>query len=84
MVSGKGLILGLAGLGGVALLLRAANSGTSAKSETQQTYVDKTLAAAKAKTTTASSSKVTKTKSAVKRGAAEVQSAVNAINKLLA
>jgi len=83
MASGKGLILGLAGLGGVALLLRAASSGTSAKSATQQTYVDKTLAAAKAKTTAASSSKVTAAKNYAKKGTAEVQSAVNAINNLL-
>lgn len=85
MASGKGVILGLAGLGGVALLLRAASSGTSAKATTQQTYVDKTLEAAKAKatSTTAKGGKVDTAKTYVKKGTAEVQSAVNAINKLL-
>ena len=86
MASGKGIVLGLAGLGGVALLLRAASAGTSAKSETQKTYVDQTLDKAKAKvtaTTTAKGGKVDTAKGYVKKGTAEVQSAVNAINKLL-
>lgn len=83
MASGKGLILGLAGLGGVALLLRAASSGTSAKSNVQQTYVDKTLAAVKAKVAAKSTGKVATAKSYAKKGTAEVQSAVNAINALL-
>jgi uncharacterized cupredoxin-like copper-binding protein len=85
MASGKGIVLGLAGLGGVALLLRAASGGTSAKSATQQTYVDKTLAAAKAKatSTTAKGSTVDKAKGYAAKGTAEAQSAINAINNLL-
>ncbi len=85
MASGKGIVLGLAGLGGVALLLRAASAGTSAKSDTQQTYVDKTLAAAKAKasSTTAKGGKVDTAKKYVAKGTAEAQSAINAINNLL-
>lgn len=83
MTSGKGIVLGLAGLGGVALLLRAASKTTSAPSAVQQTYVDKSIEAAKAKAKAASSSKVAKAKSYVAKGAAETQSAVNAINQLL-
>lgn len=83
MASGKGIILGLAGLGGVALLLRAASSGTTAPAAKQQTYVDKTLEAAKAKAAAAKGGKVETAKGYVKKGTAEVQSAVNAINKLL-
>jgi hypothetical protein len=82
MASGKGIILGLAGLGGVALLLRAASSGTSAKASTQQTYVDKTLSNIKTKAATPNP-KITKAKGYVAKGTAEVQSAVNAINNLL-
>ena len=83
MASGKGIILGLAGLGGVALLLRAASGGTSAKSTTQQTYVDKTLAAAKAKATPSKGGTVDKAKGYAAKGTAEAQSAINAINNLL-
>jgi hypothetical protein len=75
-MNGKGIVLGLAGLGGVALLLRAASKTTSAPAAAQQTYVDKTLAAAK-------TGKVATAKSYAKKGTAEVQSAVNAIDKLL-
>lgn len=82
-MNGKGLILGLAGVGAVGLLLRAASKTTSAPAAAQQTYVDKTLEAAKAKTKTATSSKVTKAKTYAQKGTAEVQSAVNAINNLL-
>lgn len=82
MANGKAIILGLAGVGGVALLLRAASKGSSATSATQQTYVDKTLASAKAKVT-APNAKVTKAKGYVAKGTAEAQSAVNAINALL-
>ena len=85
MARGKGLILGLAGVGDVALLLRAASKGSSATSTTQQTYVDKTLQAAKAKATatTAKGSKVDKVKGYAAKGTAEAQSAINAINNLL-
>lgn len=85
MANGKAVVLGLAGVGGVALLLRAASKGTTAPAAKQQTYVDKTLEAAKAKatSTTAKGGKVDKAKSVVKKGTAEVQSAVNAINDLL-
>jgi hypothetical protein len=86
MASGKGIILGLAGVGGVALLLRAASKGTTAPAAKQQTYVDKTLDAAKAKATaatTAKGGKVDKAKGYVQKGTAEAQSAINAINQLL-
>ena len=86
MASGKGLILGLAGVGGVALLLRAASKGSTAPAVKQQTYVDKTLEAAKAKAaaaTTAKGGKVDKAKGYIAKGTAEAQSAVNAINALL-
>lgn len=82
-MNGKGVILGLAGVGGVALLLRAASKTTSAPAAVQQTYVDKTLANAKAKATAASSSKVTKAKQYAAKGTSEVRAAVNAIDKLL-
>ena len=79
MANGKGIILAIAGLGGVALLARAASGAPAAK---QQTYVDKTLANVTAKTT-AKGGKVDTAKGYVKKGTAEVQSAVNAINNLL-
>ena len=79
MANGKGIILAIAGLGGVALLARAASGATS---ETQQTYVDQTLA--KAKTAAAKkNATVEKAKATGKKVTAEAQSAVNAINKLL-
>ncbi len=86
MANGKAVILGLAGVGGVALLLRAASKGTTAPAAKQQTYVDQTLEKAKAKvtaSTTAKGGKVDKAKGYVKKGTAEVQSAVTAINNLL-
>lgn len=83
MASGKGIVLGLAGLGGVALLLRAASKTTSAPAAVQQTYVDKSIAAAKAKATAASSSKVSKAKAYAAKGTSEVRAAANAIDKLL-
>jgi hypothetical protein len=85
MANGKAIVLGLAGVGGVALLLRAASKGSSAPAAKQQTYVDKTLEAAKAKATgtTAKGSKVDKAKGYVSKGTAEAQSAINAINNLL-
>lgn len=82
-MSGKGIVLGLAGLGGVALLLRAASKTTSAPAAVQQTYVDKSIEAAKAKAKGASSTKVEKAKGYAKKATAETQAAVNAINKLL-
>jgi len=75
-MNGKGIVLGLAGIGGVALLLRAASKTTSAPAAVQQTYVDKTLAAAK-------TGKVAKAKGYVQKGSSEVKAAVNAIDKLL-
>lgn len=84
-MNGKGVILGLAGLGGVALLLHAASKGSSATSATQQTYVDKTLADAKTKVdkTTAKGSTLDKYKGYAKKGTEEASSAVNAISNLL-
>ncbi len=76
MANGKGIVLAIAGLGGVALLARAASAAPAAK---QQTYVDKTLA----RTQAAKSAKVEKAKAVARKGTAEVQSAVNAINNLL-
>jgi hypothetical protein len=75
-MNGKGIVLGLAGIGGVALLLRAASKTTSAPAVAQQTYVDKTLAAAK-------TGKVAKAKAYAQKGSSEVKAAVNAIDKLL-
>jgi hypothetical protein len=83
MGNGKGIVLGLAGLGAVGLLLRAASKSASAPSHVQQTYVDKTIEAAKAKVAAKSSAKVAKAKSYVQKGTAETQAAINAINKLL-
>ena len=82
MANGKAVILGLAGVGAVGLLLRAASKGTTAPAAKQQTYVDKTLSKATT-ATTAKGGKVDKAKGYVKKGTAEVQSAVNAINNLL-
>lgn len=79
MANGKGIILALAGLGGVALLARAASGSTSEK---QQTYVDQTLAKAKAASTKKGGT-VDKAKTAVKKGTAEVRSAAAAIDRLL-
>ena len=79
MANGKGIILAVAGLGGIALLARAASAAPAAK---QQTYVDKTLAKVTS-STSAKGGKVDTAKGYVKKGTAEVQSAVNAINKLL-
>jgi hypothetical protein len=63
----------------VALALKAASQATSAPASKQQTYIDKTLTAAKAK----QSGTVAKAKQAGKKVTAEAQSAVNAINDLL-
>lgn len=82
-MSGKGMILGLAGLGAVGLILRAASKTTSAPAEVQKTYVEKALDTAKAKTTSATSSKVTTAKTYAQKGTAEVRAAVNAIDQLL-
>ena len=79
-MSGKGIILAAAGLGAVALALKAASEATSAPASKQQTYVDQTLAKAKA---AKQSGTVTKAKAAGKKVTAEAQSAVNAINDLL-
>jgi hypothetical protein len=79
MANGKGIILAIAGLGGVALLARAASGAPAAK---QQTYVDATLAKAQAATAKKGGT-VDKAKTTVKKGTAEVRSAVNAIDKLL-
>lgn len=79
MANGKGIILALAGLGGVALLARAASGAPAAK---QQTYVEKTLADAKAATAKKGGT-VDKAKTAVKKGTAEVTAAAKAIDKLL-
>lgn len=82
MANGKGIILAVAGLGGVALLVRAASAGTSAPSDKQQTYVEKTLAKATS-ATTAKGGKIDKAKTAVKKGTAEINAAAKAIDKLL-
>ena len=79
MANGKGIILAVAGLGGIALLARAASAAPAAK---QQTYVDKTLEKVTAKTS-AKGGTVDKAKTVAKKGTAEAQSAINAINKLL-
>jgi hypothetical protein len=85
MPKGKGLILGLAGLGGVALLLHAASKSASAAPATSQTTVDKTLDKVKAKAaeSTAKGSKIDKYKGYAKKGTEEAQSAVTAITNLL-
>ncbi len=82
MASGKGIILGLAGIGVAGLLLKAASSKTSAPVAKQQTYVEKTLAksspvVAKAK------GKVATAKSYAAKGTAEAQAAIDAVNKIL-
>jgi hypothetical protein len=77
-MGGKGIILAAAGLGAVALALKAA----SAPASKQQTYVEKTLA----KTQAAIAKKggtVDKAKTTAKKATAEVRSVVNAIDKLL-
>lgn len=79
MASGKGIILAIAGLGGVALLARAASGTPVVK---QQTYVDQTLAKAKADAAKKGGT-VDKAKTTAKKATAEVRSAVNAIDKLL-
>lgn len=81
-MGGKAIILAAAGLGAVALALKAASDATSAPASKQQTYVDKTLAAAKAKAAKPNAT-VTKAKATGKKVTAEAQSAVNAINELL-
>lgn len=78
--SGKGLILAAVGLGGVVLLARAASA--NAKPSVQKTYVDTMLNKATAKAT-AKGGKIDAAKNVAKKGTAEVQSAVNAINNLL-
>jgi uncharacterized cupredoxin-like copper-binding protein len=78
-MSGKGIILAAAGLGAVALVLKAASQATSAPASKQQTYVEKTLASAKAK----QSGTVTKAKQAGKKVTAEINSATKAIDALL-
>lgn len=79
MGNGKGIILAIAGLGGIALLARAASAAPAAK---QQTYVEQTLAKAKA-STSAKGGTVDKAKTTVKKGTAEVTAAAKAIDKLL-
>lgn len=78
-MSGKGIILAAAGLGAVALALKAASEATSAPASKQQTYVDKTLAAAKKK----QGGTVSKAKAAGKKVTAEINSATKAIDDLL-
>lgn len=79
-MNGKGIILAAAGLGAVALVLKSASAATSAPASKQQTYIDQTLAKAKA---AKQNPTVTKAKAAGKKVTAEAQSAVNAINDLL-
>lgn len=84
MANAKGIVLGLAGLGVVGLLLRAASAGTSAKPAVQKTYVDQSLAKGQAKVDAVKqSSTVQKAKAYAQKGTAEAQSAINAISKLL-
>lgn len=79
MANGQGIILAIAGLGGIALLARAASGAPAAK---QQTYVDQTLAKAKAATAKKGGT-VDKAKTTVKKGTAEINAATKAIDKLL-
>lgn len=78
-MGGKGIILAAAGLGAVALALKAASEATSAPAKKQQTYVEKTLADAKAK----QSGTVTKAKAAGKKVTSEINAATKAIDQLL-
>lgn len=68
------IILFAAGAGGIALLARAASAASPQK---QQTYVEKTIAAAKA------SPKIQAAKETVKKGTTEAKAAIDAIEKLL-
>ena len=78
-MSGKGIILAAAGLGAVALVLKSASAATSAPASKQKTYVEKTLASAKAK----QSGTVAKAKAAGKKATAEINAATKAIDNLL-
>lgn len=75
MSKATGIIFAIAGIGGVALLARAASAASPTK---QQTYIDKTLTKA-----TGKGSKVDKAKGYVAKGTAEAQSAIDKINSLL-
>jgi len=85
MASGKAIVLGLGGLGAIALLLKHASSSTSAAPAAQKTYVDTSIDAIKAKAaaTTAKGSKIDKAKGYVAKGSAEAQAAIDAVDKLL-
>jgi hypothetical protein len=81
-MGGKGIILAAAGLGAVALALKAASDATSAPASKQQTYVDKTLAKAKAQATKPNAT-VTKAKTVAKKATSEINAATKAIDDLL-
>lgn len=78
-MGGKGIILAAAGLGAIALALKAASEATSAPASNQKTYVEKTLASAKAK----QSGTVAKAKSGAKKVTSEINAATKAIDDLL-
>ena len=83
-MSGKGVILGLAGLGGVALLLRAASAGTTAKPSVQKTYVQTALdSASQSPTVAKAKGYAAQAKDYAAKGTAEAQAAINAVNNML-